>query len=497
MFAIPRAFSQAFAASRFAFAPVARLIRAVVVAASLSSTFALAIETIEVSLDGVVFTASIEPNRELLKVRHARQLSGSRTAQPQMQDRAIHFRGKIDGYEDSAVRLSQVNGYWRGVVIYNGEVRRVEQRQLAGEAFAPLIASRPLLPDGAPQMCQTPHAADGSAHSSHGHGSFASSGLSRDSFAAYPAPEIATLLPDINVSAATVSSACPDPVDGVCLLPELEMAYDLSYQAIVSPGETVLDRATRELNELELFFERSFNYRFSRVTMTFLDASQDAPFASESSPLDLLDALRVARNLGSLSYIQSPRSIFHFVTGRNFPSVNSPPDSDPTNDINVVGIAYLDVFCETFGLNTGLTDAGDAFLVSLVMAHEIGHNLGAEHDDPSANGCSVNTHVMTPSIGAGAALIDEFSSCSVATVEQTMANTLAGFNRSQCLDFPVDLEITAEPANVSEPPRDTPFNSVFDVTRAGGSYGVTSATVQGSIGSPANGRFRCPEEAVA
>lgn len=427
---------------------------------------------------GVEYVALVEANQELLERRTV-------SASAEAEEHAVHYRGSIDGYPDSAVRLSRGQGYWRGLVVYADRIYRVAP-QISSRTTHILLEASPLEMAGhSQQLCQTPHPVNGSM------------GGMRSSFDFAVEPETVTELQPIPstieetvfAEMAALAGACPDAVDGICLMPELELAYDQSYQGLFSAGETVLDRATRELNELELFFERSLNYRFSRVTMRFLDAAEDAPFASYSTAGDLLDALRLARNRGELPFIQSPRSIFHFVTGRNFPPQNTPPDSNPLNDVNIVGIAYLDVFCDTFGLNTGVTDAGDAFLVSLVMAHELGHNLGAEHDDPSTNGCSVNTHVMTPSIGASAVSITEFSACSNATIEQGMANTLVSGVQSQCLDFPVDITLVPSPSNLNEPPKTVPFLAEFNLSKQGGSAGVTNVTVQGSVVDPTQGEF--------
>ena len=414
---------------------------------------------IGVVIDGIPLQATVTENRMAAKT-NVIGLDGT------VEEHATHYKGVVDGFLNSGLRVTHANGHWRGVVVFNDMLYRIDQ--VAGETGSPtFLETLPVEGDATQQLCQTPHPFDSSIQSA-----------SVQSFS--------SVFP--TVSAAS-SSDCPDPIDGVCLMPELELAYDLSYQAISSPGETVLDRATRELNELELFFERSFNYRLSNVTMTFLDASQDALFTADNSALDLLDSLRLARNRGDLTYVQSPRSIFHFVTGRNFPPVNSPVDSNPANDVNVVGIAYLDVFCDTFGLNTGLTDAGDAFFVSLVMAHEIGHNLGAEHDDPAANGCSSNTHVMTPSIGGGAGSITEFSSCSTAAIQATMTGALASSVSSQCLDFPIDSRIEAHSSNPITVPYEQSFSSRYQVIKDGGSAGVTGLVVEGVITDPSQGQF--------
>ncbi len=427
-------------------------------------------ERIFIEIDGVQYEAQLDINQRLLDRR-----SIAASEADVLRETARHFAGSIVGFPESRLRLSYGAGRWRGVVAFGGELYRVDYD--AGNAFARAGSFSAIATAVKPPM-EEQHICDDPTHSSeHLLAMMAPTMLPAELAEESQLPA----LPDV-VASTVGAPDCPDPVDGICLMPELELAYDLSYQTINSPGETVLDRATRELNELDLFFERGFSYRFSRVSMTFLDAAQDAVFASYNSAADLLDELRLARNRGEMPFIQSPRSIFHFMTGRNFP---------PTaGGSNVVGIAYLDVFCETFGLNTGLTDAGDAFLVSLVMAHEIGHNLGAGHDSTSINGCTANTHVMTASIGPSASSITDFSSCSIGTIQPIMANVLASSNRSMCLDFPVDMSIAAAAGNPVSPPKEEAFTATFSIAKQGGSLGVTTLRVDGVIDDTENGYWQ-------
>ena len=420
------------------------------------------------AIDGVAYEVSLSENSYLTEHR---VLQGE--LQSSSKDSALHFKGQVLGFTDSAVRMSYSQGYWRGLVILNNLLYRVDHRLgQQSNSYNPLPASRVELPTEEQQLCGSPHHTGKQILSNASVLQLPSESSSLDTTEFEP--------PVISFSVAGAAD-CPDPVDGVCLLPELEIVYDLSYQAINSFGETVLDRATRELNELDLFFERSFDYRFSRVTMTFLNQTQDAQFSSHDSAAGLLNALRTARARAELPFVQSSRSILHFMTGRNFPR-----DDEGRN---VVGIAFLDVFCETFGLNTGLTDAGDAFLVSLVMAHEIGHNLGADHDEVTENGCSANTHVMTASIGPGAFSISDFSSCSIAAIQPNIVSTISRGIWPQCIDFPVDFGVTEDSGNISVPPRGESFTSNFLIDRQSGNVGATRLQIEGMISDATNGQW--------
>ncbi len=366
------------------------------------------------------------------------------------------YKGSFPGYPGSKVRVALKEGHWRGVLLLDGQLHVVDApaEPVADlPRFSAALQTQHFKPDAnRPEVCM--------AHSD-----------PVGSSAALGEFSVANSV----VAAATVADVCANPIDGVCLLPEIELAYDSSYQALPSPGETAFERALRELNEMELFFDVSFGFQFSRLSMTMLDAAQDAVISSTTDPNALLSNLRGLRQANQLPYLQNPRSIFHFVTGRNFPDTGSG---------NVVGIAYLDTVCEASGYNTGLTDAGDTSLVSLVMAHEIGHNLGSGHDEVLVNGCPESTHVMSPSLSIFNA-ISSFSSCSVNAINQSIADSLS----TACFDFPIDIGLVADIDNPQSPGLVDAFDSRYLINVDDGYQQVAQIRVDGAIADPAEGMF--------
>ena len=86
---------------------------------------------------------------------------------------------------------------------------------------------------------------------------------------------------------------------------------------------------------------------------------------------------------------------------------------------NVIGIAFLASLCnrqagvgisETRGTGTG---------GALIVAHEIGHNFGAPHDNQSGSACAStpNGFIMNPSANGS----DQFSACSIAQMQPVIA----------------------------------------------------------------------------
>ncbi|NNL57794.1 MAG: hypothetical protein HKO71_08575, partial [Pseudomonadales bacterium] len=448
------------------------------------------LRTVFVNVNGVAMQAELIDNNALLE----------KLARPVDVGNARFYAGRLRGYPGSAVRVSKIDGRWRGIVVLDGEMYRIGQRSGALAGVEGLPSERIDYGQAERQLCGAKRAHDG--HRSARTGAMAqplaalqAADMFANRIAEAPAStaeapvnvgeaplSLAMLQAESPVftvtSAATIGSPlCANPIDGVCLLPEIEFAYDLSYQNLPANGQTPMQRALLEINELELFLQRSFNFRFSRLSVTMLNAAQDALVGGTDNAADLLDQLRRLRGSGQLGFLQKPRSIFHFVTGRDFPSTAA--------EGNIVGLAYLDQVCAGSGLNTGLTDAGDTPVVSLVMAHEIGHNLGALHDDETTNGCASNQYVMSGSIGAASAGMTDYSSCSVRDMEAAISANLS----TSCFSFPVDVSITGDEGNPVQPPLSTPFESNFEVLRNDGHVAVNRLRIEGSINDATQGYF--------
>lgn len=409
-------------------------------------------------VNGYTLMAELFENRQLLaKISH-----------PVDPDGQTHYKGTFTGYPGSAIRVSHIDGHWRGVLLLNGELHKVDAYRNPGAASSGGLVTAP--PDWAAlaqSQCASPSMDTLRDHTGHSY-----SPLQNMTFQAQtlPTSEVdITAVPD--TSAATLADVCANPINGVCLLPEIEFAYDLTYQNLVS-SETPMQRALREINEMELFFLSGMGFEFSRLSLTMLDATQDALIGASTDPNDLLNRLRILRGSNQLTYLQNTRSIFHFVTGRNLSG-------------NVIGIAYLDQICSGFGVNTGLTDAGGTSLVSLVMAHEIGHNMGADHDEAAVNGCPENRNVMSPSLGSFAAGFTAFSSCSIDSINQSAATALS----TACFDFPIDAGIIADIGNPQSPNRVDPFDLEYQINADDGYVQIGSLSIDGVIPDPSEGRF--------
>lgn len=118
----------------------------------------------------------------------------------------------------------------------------------------------------------------------------------------------------------------------------------------------------------------------------------------------LLDQLAILTRSGE---IENP-GLVHLLTGRNL-------------DGSTIGIAYLGVLCNQ-GFGIGLSQLLPSFAASTVLvAHEIGHNFGAPHDDQGGSICGATSSgfIMSPYLDSGAT---SFSACSLDEMADEVAS---------------------------------------------------------------------------
>jgi hypothetical protein len=99
----------------------------------------------------------------------------------------------------------------------------------------------------------------------------------------------------------------------------------------------------------------------------------------------------------------------HLMTGKN---------TSYLGNSTIVGLAYLGVVCSSTINNTGLSERTSSAIQHLVVAHELGHNFNANHDDATPS-------IMSSSVSANR---DTFSNFSINEI-----NTFLSGN-SECLE---------------------------------------------------------------
>jgi hypothetical protein len=159
-------------------------------------------------------------------------------------------------------------------------------------------------------------------------------------------------------------------VESVQQLRVIELATEADFQFVTRVGGAV--QANNEilstLNMVEGMYERELNLS---ISVTFQHTW------SVTDPFDIVDAgtmLVSLKNYWNANFPQSqhPRNTTYLFTGK--PNVVG------------IGVAYVGVICNAPNFGYGLGGRTTSALANnLVVAHEIGHNLGANHVDATQN----------------------------------------------------------------------------------------------------------------
>jgi len=278
------------------------------------------------------------------------------------------------------------------------------------------------------------------------------------------------------IAAATFAEFCSQEVNGICVIAEVEIAFDLVFQAVFGAQATA--QALSILNIVDGHYLNDLKISIDAITIEML-ANDLFDTSVAASPVldagDLLTNIETKKNNAQIPFITNNSALTHLVTGRDFNG-------------GTLGVAYLGSVCQANGFSTGtssifFTDPTDPTtpnipLTAVVVAHELAHNLGSDHDGPGANVlCPSSTFFMSPIIDP-AFNLNGFSSCSVADIEATLSSLV---NPEQCLDFPADVLITEDEGNSGALDVNLEFPSSYTVTLRNGFLAVDRVDLNGSV----------------
>jgi hypothetical protein len=159
---------------------------------------------------------------------------------------------------------------------------------------------------------------------------------------------------------------------------------------------------TARFNNIDGYFSEQVGVQLNVQLIDTFDNATD-PFDGTLDPAALLDQLSEYR-------LQTPAhnslGLTHLYTGRDFTS-------------STVGVAWRGALCDSY-FSTGLSEGRVGVTTdSLIAAHEIGHNFGAEHDGQPGTSCETEpeTFIMAPSVTGD----DQFSACSITVMQAEAA----------------------------------------------------------------------------
>jgi hypothetical protein len=153
------------------------------------------------------------------------------------------------------------------------------------------------------------------------------------------------------------------------------------------------DALLMRLNNVDGIFTSQLGIRIRADGLYVNDAASD-PLSDASAPNTLLAELGKLRKR---SPELNSRGLTHLFTGRDL-------------DGTTIGMAYVDSLCQA-EQGVGFTQVQSTWRDSLVAAHEVGHNFGADHDGDAAGSCPAAAagFLMAASVNGN----DQFSQCSL------------------------------------------------------------------------------------
>jgi len=357
---------------------------------------------------GKRFELQLEPNARL------------RGAVPPDRSDLVALEGRINGLPNSWVRITRTRHGLSGLVSDGRELYAVEPAQQVA-AFADAALTPPesgtvvyrledLLVDEGAMSCGV-----------------AAAGEAANALALYES---------VGAELTALASVAVDK--------QLDVAMIADHELFLAYGSATADFLVARMNVVDGIFAAQAGLRVRVGSIRIHETPQD-PFTTSLAD-DLLRQVAEARRLTPIS---QRLALTHLMTGREL-------------DESTVGIAYLDAICS--GSSASLTEARlgklSMTVISLVAAHEIGHNFGAPHDGEAGKACASTptTFLMAPTLSAQNT---QFSQCSLTQISQRIAGAACLGNVDQA-----DVDIVAPVATVRHGPEEN-YSLTFTVRSLG------------------------------
>jgi hypothetical protein len=181
---------------------------------------------------------------------------------------------------------------------------------------------------------------------------------------------------------------------------DIGLVADFEYFNKAAHGTTTAADMAEILNNVDGIYQSELGVTVQAGGTTVFTTSND-PF-SASTILGLLQQVGSWKDANDNNSSQPMwgADLVHLFTGRNL-------------DGSVIGIAYLNALCESSaGVGVDEDWTTSLSMMAMLMAHEMGHNFGAPHDNQSGSACASEpgTFIMNPSLSSS--LQQKFSPCS-------------------------------------------------------------------------------------
>ena len=224
---------------------------------------------------------------------------------------------------------------------------------------------------------------------------------------------------------------------------EVSALSDAQFLARYGSERAARDAILTRLNNVDGIFSSQLSIEIHVASLSVPDADSDQ-LSAATVPNTLLRELALLRKR---SPELNSKGLTHLFTDRDLEG-------------STIGIAYLDSVCDVQNA-VGLTETRNTWLDSLVAAHEMGHNFGADHDGDAQGSCPnapTSGFLMAPVVSG----TDNFSACSLTRMRQRTQHASCITNLPPAnVRIPSDLGIARRQLGAS-------FNWQLPITNVGG-----------------------------
>lgn len=161
-------------------------------------------------------------------------------------------------------------------------------------------------------------------------------------------------------------------------LKELQLGLYIDSFAVGKLGSRTISKSTEAVNAVSAIYERDLGIKVT-LASTFAEPANSTSAFFETNSSALLESFRDELNQNKRL---SSADVSFLYTGRDI-------------DSNIIGLAFLDSVCAAPTYSYGLFQRVSDSLDYIILAHELGHTLSAEHEKSGIMAASLSENAPT------------------------------------------------------------------------------------------------------
>ena len=320
------------------------------------------------------------------------------------------YRGSLEGNSDSWIRLTHIGKHWSGMIWDGKEAYIIDPMEM----IVPALRPNPTRPSSGHVIYRLSDTRDLGTQTC-GMGELGG-------IPAHPMTSFDALIEELEDRVGVTALGGTRNID-MAIVTDQEFT-----NANADPDAAVIAR----MNIVDGIFSQQLGVQISLVDVL--------PLANNNEGLTSTNAGTLLNQFGNFTDSSSFNhpGVAHLFTGKDL-------------DGSTVGIAFLRSLCSArFGVGVNqITGSGTAG--ALTVAHELGHNFGAPHDNQGNSPCATTpgTFLMNPFLNGS----DQFSPCSISEIQPIVAS-------SSCITV-INLEQADLQPRFQTSPQDAPLGQPF------------------------------------